>query len=268
MTNRVDILLTYWGDFGLLKQSVESVVQQTETNWRLVIIDDCYPSNEAQKYFAKNADPRITYIRHAKNIGITKNFNYAIDLATADYCMLLGCDDILEPNYLEQALAKIDNADFYQPGVTVIDGDGNPCAPIPDRIKRLLRPRAGLHGGQGLAASLSSGNWLYFPSILWRTKTIQRYRFDEKYTIVEDVKLQLSIIRDGGTVYVDNEKTFRYRRFAQSLSSIEKKSGGVRFDEEADVYSYFSNEFSAIGWRRAAIAARFRVTSRLHKLLS
>src|SRR5262245_755517 len=96
---RVDILLTYWGDFKLLKKTVESVLVQSAEDWRLLVFDDCYPSDEAQKYFAKLDDKRVMYYRHKKNIGITNNFNFALEAATADYCILLGCDDIMLPNY-------------------------------------------------------------------------------------------------------------------------------------------------------------------------
>jgi glycosyltransferase involved in cell wall biosynthesis len=266
---KVDILLPYWGDVELLKEAVESVLSQTEQDWRLHVFDDCYPSDEPVKYFASLNDKRITYTRHSKNLGITNNFNYALRAAKAKYCVMMGCDDRMLPNYLKEALGSIGSADFYQPGVNVIDGKGRVYSPTGDRIKRLLRPkRAGTYSGERLAASLCKGHWLYFPSILWKTKTIKSYGFDSKYKISEDVVLILSILKDGGTLSLDNTVTFQYRRFAASLSSREKSKGGVRFREEDEVYDMFANEFNKIGWKKAARAARWRITSRIHHALS
>jgi len=265
---KVDILLPYWGDVELLKKAVKSVLAQTEQDWRLLVFDDCYPSKEPAKYFKKLGDDRVLYKRHAKNIGITNNFNFSVQAAKAKYCVLFGCDDILLPNYLETALANIGEADFYQPNVDVIDEQGNTYLPLGDKIKRLLRPRkAGVYSGQKLAASLCHGNWLYFPSILWKTATIQRYGFDAKYSIVQDVNLELGLIKGGGTLYLDNQTTFQYRRFAKSVSSVAKKDG-KRFNEETAVYDKFVKEFKAVGWRKAARACQLHFTSRLHHLIT
>lgn len=262
---KVDILLPYWGDVGLLKIAVESIVAQTEKDWRLLVFDDCYPSDEPAHYFAQLDDDRITYHRHKENLGITKNFNFALEQATAEYCVMMGCDDRMLPNYIEVALANVGNADFYQPGVDVIDANGTVYLPLGDRVKAFLRPKkAGLYAGEKLAASLCNGDWLYFPSILWRTKTIKKYGFNPEYKIAEDVALELAIIKDGGTLCVDKTITFQYRRFAKSLSSIEKSKGGVRFTEEAEVYSHFAQTFKELGWKRASHAARWHITSRIH----
>ena len=217
---KVDILLPYWGDFGLLKESVESVLAQTEKDWRLLVFDDCYPSDEASKYFSNLKDPRVSYYRHKANIGITKNFNYSLKSAKAPYCVIFGCDDIMLPNYIETALEKISDADMYQPYVDIIDAKGKVYLPLGDRVKRILRPKKpGIHYGEKLAVSLCHGNWLYFPSILWKTDAAQKYGFNDAYKIAEDVVLELNILKNGGRLYLDNTTTFQYRRFAESLSS-------------------------------------------------
>lgn len=266
---KVDILLTFWGDVALLREAVESVLAQTEQDWRLLVFDDCYPSEEPEAYFSGLDDDRITYYRHKENIGISKNFNYALKVAKAPYCIMMGCDDRMLPEYLSTALAHIGDAAFYQPYVDIIDGKSETYLPLGDKIKRLLQPKkSGLYGGEKLAASLCHGNWLYFPSILWRTDTIKRYGFDEQYKIVEDVVLELDIIHDGGKLYFDRTTTFQYRRFAHSLSSVEKSKGGVRFNEEKEVYEAFAKKFQNLGWAKASRAAKLRFTSRLHQVIS
>ena len=262
-------MLPYWGDVELFEQTVESVLAQTNPNWRLYISDDHYPSLDAKKYIEALKDKRITYFRHPKNIGITSNFNHCIEQARAPYCMIVGCDDKLLPNYVETALQNIGDADFYQPGVQVINVEGDIYLPLGDKVKRQLMPKkSGVYTGEKLATSLCHGNWLYFPSIAWKTSTLQRYLFESKYKIVEDLDLELRMIMDGATLAFDTTPTFQYRRFNESLSSKEKGKNGVRFAEEKAAYLYFAQEFAHIGWKKASRAAKLHITSRLNKLIS
>ena len=266
---KIDILLPYWGDFALLKKTINSIIAQTSNKWTLTIIDDHYPSLEAQKYCSTLNDKRIVYYRNPKNIGITNNFNLCIEKAASEYCMIPGCDDMLLPNYVETALKNIGDNDFYQPNVEIIDANDKTYLPLADKIKRFLRPnKSSIYSGENLAASLCHGNWLYFPSITWKTKTLKRYRFDLQYKIVEDVVVELDIIKDGGTLFVDKTTTFQYRRFAESLSSKEKTKGGVRFTEEKSVYNHYAKIFTGLRWKKAALAAKLRTTSRVHGFIA
>jgi hypothetical protein len=269
MKNSVDIIVPYWGEFLLLKQTVDSVMAQTSKDWHLTILDDHYPDETAYNYYKKLNDKRITYIRHRKNIGITANFNYAIQHASAPYCMIVGCDDKLLPSYVDTMLKNIGEADFYQPRVQIIDDKSNIYLPLVDKVKRILQPKkSGILSGEKLATSLCHGNWLYFPSITWKTDTLKRYSFDTKYKILEDVIVELNMIIDGASLYFDTTETFQYRRFAESLSSKEKGKNGVRFKEEKEVYNDFANKFKSINWNKALFAAKTRITSRAHSLLS
>lgn len=264
---KVDIFIPYWGDFALLKDAVESVIGQSSDQWMLTIIDDCYPSEEARHYFENLSDARITYIRNNKNVGYANNFNNCIEKAKEEYCTILGCDDKLLPNYVESVLTNSLGADFYQPQVEVIDDKGSVYLPLADKVKRLLRPKkAGRYSGERLASSLCKGNWMYFPSIAWKTSTIKKYRFDTTNPMVCDVILELSIIKDGGVLLLDNTVAFQYRRWPESLSSKAKETS--RFHDERKVYERFVKEFSRIGWRRAALSAKLRITSRIHSVIS
>lgn len=265
---KIDILLPFWGDVELFKKTVESVLRQTEQDWKLSIFDDCYPSDEPTRFINELNDSRISYHRHEKNIGITPNFNYALSKAEAPYFMMLGCDDILLPNYIKTALKDIGSADFYQPKVQVIDQDGKIYTPLADKIKSILTLKPGLHKGESLAVSLCHGNWLYFPSILWKTDVVKKYGFNNNYKIAEDLLLELQLILDGHRLQIGRVPAFQYRRFSQSLSSREKKRGGVRFNEEDEVYKSFSIKFKQAGWKWASRAAKLRLTSRLHKAIS
>ena len=263
----IDILLPYWGDFALLKKAVDSVLAQTEKNWKLLIIDDHYPSDEAQKYYTKFHDDRITYYRNKKNLGLVENYNFALTQTSATHCLIMGCDDVMLPTYIETALKNIGDADYYQPGVQVIDETDKVYLPVADRLKKMIRPKKhGLHSGEVLAASLCHGNWTYFPSLMWKTSVLKKHKFDKDKPNTQDLVTQLDIICDGGSLFIDNTVTFQYRRSANSFSS--KAKSGTRFAEEDLTYRLLADRFNEMGWKKAARAAQAHITARVHKILS
>jgi glycosyltransferase involved in cell wall biosynthesis len=266
------IVMPYYGDIGWFKTALLSVVHQTDPDWHLLILDDCYPSEEPADFVRSLADPRISFTTNAENLGISANFQQALELANADYTVIMGCDDELIPTYIARmkVVARANpEASYIQPGVAVIDEIGKRYNPLPDRVKTLLRRRhtaPRVLGGERLAVSLILGNWTYFPSICWKTSELKKFGFRQDYTIVLDLALQLEIIGSGGSLFVDDVESFRYRRHRTSASMAAAKNG-LRFEEESRLFSEFSQQAGELNWARARNAARWHVTSRLNALI-
>lgn len=88
------------------KELVESLNNQTYTNWELCLADGSPKKNEnLEKYYKKNN--RIKYNFLGKNEGISENTNEAIKLATGDYIGFLDHDDVLEYEALFQVVKEI-----------------------------------------------------------------------------------------------------------------------------------------------------------------
>lgn len=262
-------MMPFYGDVGQFRDAVESVLAQTDGDWRLVIIDDCFPGTEHVDYVAGIADPRVSMVRNPRNLGVAGSFQRSIELAEADHLVIMGCDDLMHPRYVErmrQLLRLHPDADYVQPGVQVIDDDGRPSRPLADRVKAWYRP-AGTGPrtlvGEALALSLLRGNWTYFPSILWRRETAARFGFRAEFEIVLDLALQFDIATSGGTLLVDDDIVFSYRRHAASASSTAAVKG-ERFDEERSFFDEAERRCRELGWDRAARAARHHWSSRLN----
>ncbi|GAB3616041.1 hypothetical protein GCM10027416_05980 [Okibacterium endophyticum] len=267
----IDIMMPFYGDPALFKQAVESVRGQTDGDWRLVIIDDVYPDPEPGEWAATLDDPRVEYIRNDTNLGVSGNFQKAVDLATSEYVVIMGCDDIMEPNYVATVHALIHRfpeASYFQPGVIVIDGDGSPVLPLADRVKARYRPKASSPtplSSEAFATSLLRGNWTYFPSICWRTADVRTHGFNPDYEVVLDLALQLDLVTAGATMVVFDDQMFRYRRHSASVSSW-KANDGSRFTEERAFFADMAARMDAMGWQNAARTARRHVSSRLNAL--
>ncbi|MGO7983426.1 hypothetical protein ACC691_36870, partial [Rhizobium johnstonii] len=77
--------------------------------------------------------------------------------------------------------------------------------------------------------------------------------------------LQLDIITDGGTMLLDTQRTFFYRRHGDSVSSW-TAADGTRFREEKELFREAEASMLRRGWKRAAAAAHHHVSSRLNAI--
>jgi GT2 family glycosyltransferase len=263
--------MPYYGDVALMQQAVRSVLAQTDPKWRLTVVDDGREEG-VPEWFATLGDERVRYLRNEKNLGVTGNFRKCVDLAEHDYMVMLGCDDLFLPNYIatvRETLRKFPDAGLVQPGVEVIDSAGNPVRTLVDQTKRrIYAPRVDgplRMEGERLAISLLRGNWLYFPSICWRTEAVQAVNFRTDLHVIQDLALVMDLLQNGAYLAVSDTLCFQYRRHAVSESALQAFDGR-RFVEERGFFLAVAQRLADHGWPTAAKVARAHVSSRLHAL--
>jgi len=267
----LQIFVPFWGDPDLLFETIDSVLAQRNPDWELTIIDDCYPDESVPVRMSAYSDERISYVRNETNLGITENYREAIRRASSEYITILGCDDLIHPNYVDvitDAIRRHPAADVVQPGVKVIDEHGKTIRPLADRIKKsVLTPRGGetILTGEAMAASLLRGDWLYWPSLTFRTETLRRIDFREGLPIIQDLALLVDIALDGGSLVYTPPLAFSYRRHGSSASQ-KTLLDGRRFRDERAYYATARSLAAANGWHRTARVARMRLMGRLHAI--
>ena len=251
----LDIALPFYGDVAFMKQTVQSILNQTDPNWRLVVVDDGYPDETLPSWFEGLGDERIEYQRNVQNLGANGNFQKCLGLLSAEYCLVMGADDTKHPGI-----------SMIHPGVKVIDENNAEISTRSDQVKKSIRESQGtskLLSGEHLATSLMKGNWMYFPSIVWKTKTIQEIGFRPGFHVCQDLGLAMDLIMQGGEMALIDDEIFRYRRHQESDSSV-KAINGQRFMDEKHFFRVMAHDLKEIGWSSAAKAAGLHSTSRLH----
>lgn len=266
----VDVVIPYWGDPGYMKETVSSVLAQTSPDWRLTIIDDSYPDRTVQDWVMTLGDDRITYVRKPVNEGIIANFHSCLQAGRHELMAMPGSDDRLLPHYVEEivrAHRAHPEAAIIQPGVRVIDERGHPTRTLVEFVKqKIVQPHTTTDrvlAGEALATNLLHGNWLYWPSLAFRTDRVQRHEFRDSFPTILDLGLILDMILDGEQLVVTPHEAFEYRRHSNSASSA-NLADGSRFAEDRRFFELIRRKAEARGWRRAARAARLHVTSRAH----
>lgn len=91
-----------------LREMIESVINQTYSNWELCLADggsDQETINILSEYEKKDIRIKIKYLN--ENRGISENTNRALDMATGSYIALLDHDDIITPDALFEIVKVI-----------------------------------------------------------------------------------------------------------------------------------------------------------------
>jgi glycosyltransferase involved in cell wall biosynthesis len=94
----------------LLRRAIESALNQTRPDGMVAVFDDASgDETEAVVGEVANRDPRVTYHRHATNLGLAGNFRFALDHVETPYFSILSNDDMLLPHMYEAALGALES---------------------------------------------------------------------------------------------------------------------------------------------------------------
>ena len=110
---KVDILMATYNGQKYLKEQIESILNQTFQDFRLIICDDCSKDETWQileEYQKK--DNRIEIVRNEHNLGYNKNFEKLLGMVKAPYFMLSDQDDFWLPNKVEESYNMITSGKY------------------------------------------------------------------------------------------------------------------------------------------------------------
>ncbi|MCW2283328.1 glycosyltransferase involved in cell wall biosynthesis [Rhodoblastus acidophilus] len=175
---KVDILVPCHNYARYLEQCMRSVLTQSVTDIRVLIIDDC-SADESVAVAERLAreDPRVSVIAHRTNWGHIATFNEGIAWAQSDYFLLLSADDALAPGALRRACAVLD----AQPEVVLVCGDSPQFRDAFPQAADVASPEVKIWAGQDYLARCCAEVWnpISTPSAIVRTaaqKAVGGYR--------------------------------------------------------------------------------------------
>ena len=105
----ISIIIPVFNREKLIVRTLESVQNQTYTNWECIIVDDGSTDNTLNVIASfTNRDKRFKIIshHHVSNANILRNIG--INKAKGEYIAMLDSDDEFMPNHLSRRLAKIE----------------------------------------------------------------------------------------------------------------------------------------------------------------
>jgi hypothetical protein len=111
----VRVFLCTYRRHELLPRALRSLREQTFTNWVCELHNDAPDDPFPAKLCHEAADPRITVVNHAKNLGGLGTFNLMFDPRPERYLSLLEDDNWWQPDFLARMVAAME----AHPEVTV-----------------------------------------------------------------------------------------------------------------------------------------------------
>ena len=102
------IMANYKTKIEYLREAIESILNQTYSNFELIIVDDC-SQDESLTYIQSLKDPRVRVYVNETNSGPAVTRNKGFLEARGKYIAIMDSDDISMPTRLEKQVAYMEN---------------------------------------------------------------------------------------------------------------------------------------------------------------
>jgi glycosyltransferase involved in cell wall biosynthesis len=102
------IIIPLYNKEKYIKNAIESVLDQTFTDFEILVIDD-FSSDKSATIASKFESEKVQLIYHEKNLGLSATRNTGINKANSNYITFLDADDLWKPTFLESIFHLIQN---------------------------------------------------------------------------------------------------------------------------------------------------------------
>jgi glycosyltransferase involved in cell wall biosynthesis len=144
MNSLVSIITPMYNNEAVIEETISSVINQTYTNWELILIDDCSSDSTISRVeaFTKNTT-RIKIFKHQENRGAAEARNLGTKMATGNYIAFLDADDLWKKNKLERQVEvlKTESTDVCFGSYELIDSYSNPLNKKVKALKKLTHKK-------------------------------------------------------------------------------------------------------------------------------
>lgn len=224
------IMSTYKEDERLLRESIESILNQTYRDFEYIIILD-YPDNDVHKSVIEEyalKDDRIHFYINEKNMGLTDSLNRGLSLCHGEYIARMDADDISLPDRLERQMKYLEKNHYdLIGGITeMINENGSLLYSIksvptdPKKINKALR----------------YSQCIAHPTWLGRKEVFEKNAGYRHMPLCEDYDFTLRAVLNGFVISNLNEPVLKYRMTSNSISRS-------NLFEQYLYMSYITNEY-------------------------
>ena len=231
----VSIVMPAYNAQDYIQEAIQSVLQQTYTEWELLVIDDASSDRTAEIVNQLvRKDRRVHYIKNKANIGAAESRNRGVELAKGQWIAFLDSDDCWHPDKLKRQLdlAEKHRAEFVFSGSAFMNKDGR-------RLEYYLAVPEQISYSQLLKQNIISCS-----SVLIKKSLIADFPMKHAEDMHEDFAVWLQILKNRNLqAFGINEPLLIYRITAASKSGNKIKAARMTYR----VYRYLGlSVFEAI----------------------
>lgn len=184
------VMATFNESAEIIKKSIESILNQTFTNFELLIIDDSTKEETKMVIDSFSEDVRVRVIRGKKRIGFAKGLNLGFSQAKGQYIARIDGDDISIKNRLELQVNYLKK----HPNISVVGGSMYIINETDQIISKRKYPTSKLM----LKCFSTFRNPLAHPTVMIRKVCVDKgFYYDESFCKAEDLELWLRLQKNG-----------------------------------------------------------------------
>lgn len=259
MMSLVSIVMNCFNGEAFLKQSIDSVLIQSYTNWEIIFYDNASTDN-SKKIVQSYNDTRIKYFFNKKNIKLGSARNIALSKCNGDYIAFLDVDDIWLVDKLKLQLELF----LKKPDLGLVYSDSLWFNENSKIEKKSLDKNSKIRGF--CFRELLNNYKLTMSSVVLNKKALiqQSTFFDERFQLLEESDLFKRIAYDWEIDFVDeplvkwriHDKSTTWNNYSEiyleGMLMLEKYS--KLYDDFNLTYFKEIKKYKAILYRRKAIS--------------
>ncbi len=219
MMNKVTTVISVYNGAKYLEAAIESILNQTHKNIEIVIIDDCSKDNSREIISKYKDDERFIIRFNEFNLGLNKNIQIGVELATGDYICFLDQDDMFVETKFEEQINYIQNnhLDGVYAATQEVDENGNilPNQPNLDNFEKLY------NSGNAFKTICTVPSDVYLPmsqSALFKAKTIKELNPIRSRLFLNDWPILIKSFEKYNIGFM-NKIMFQLRKHSESATN-------------------------------------------------
>lgn len=209
LTPLVSIVMPVYNGSKFLRESIDSILSQTLTDFEFLIINDG-SVDDSELIILSYHDPRIKYVKNECNLGIVESLNKGVELSKGKYIARMDADDISLPTRIEkQCLYLSQNPTIVACGSLAqsIDKDGKV-------IGKMIYPI----GTEHIKATHLFNSSFIHPTMLFKSAILKTHRYESNYEYAEDYFLFSQLLATQTLVNL-NEILLYYRVHQDNITA-------------------------------------------------
>lgn len=223
----VSIVIPCYNQGEFVQETIDSVLAQTYDNIEIIVVNDGSTDNSEEiihKIIEEN--PQIIYMS-AENGGVSRARNIGIEAASGEYILPLDADDLINPKYIDLAIAEF----IKNPDLIIVTAKG-----------RFFGKEATDWNLQEFSMKkMLHGNVIFCPSLFKKIDWKKIGRFDESMTHLEDWDffIRLSAINPQQVKRIDYQALLYRIKEANARNTIGFRDGSY---DDTVLYLYTKNK--------------------------
>lgn len=228
MAPKVTILIPNYNKGKYIAQALESAVNQSYSNFDILIIDNC-STDESVPIIKRYESDKVKVVLHEENKGLVYSLNEGVELSDSDFIMNLSSDDIIATTAVENLMSTL----LSESGISIaysefLTSQGGHSPSREWDLDRLMKQ-----------------NYISFSNIYRRKECLSVGGFDPRIPSAEDWDMWIAICQNGGKGKLCKSPEFWYRLDTKGsgLSKLMDNSMGMEGSGFYKVCQYLQKKY-------------------------